>query len=159
MVLDQDLVDAATFGDVELVADWLQSLDRSEDINEVDARGRTVLNLCAKGYDNHYNDDGDGPSILVEQTITAVQMILAKGGADVNLADKHGWTPQFLACKALIKKARSEPRKTVLALRALAIKGRAKTADPVLKFLVDTPDGLRAVVRGAPAREELPGGP
>ena len=63
MVLDQDLVDAATFGDVELVADWLQSLDRNEDINEVDARGRTVLNLCAKGYDNHYNDDGDGPSV------------------------------------------------------------------------------------------------
>ena len=64
----------------------------------------------------------------------------------------HEWTSEipsdlsqnedFLAVKALIKKARSEPRKTVLTLRALAIKGRAKTADPVLKFLVDMPDGV-----------------
>ena len=48
----------------------------------------------------------------------------------------------FLACKALVKKARSEPRKTVLTLRALAIKGRAKTTDPVMKFLVGIPDGV-----------------
>ena len=72
----------------------------------------------------------------------------------------HEWTSEipsdlsqnedFLAVKALIKKARSEPRKTVLTLRALAIKGRAKTADPVLKFLVDMPDGV--AWRGGAAR-------
>ena len=43
MVLDQGLVDAAMWGDPETIWDWLQSLDRPEDINEVDARGRTVL--------------------------------------------------------------------------------------------------------------------
>ena len=99
MVLDQDLVDAATFGDVEVVADWLQSLDRSEDINEVDARGRTVLSLCVKGFQNHFDDNG-GASFGLEDEIAAVKMILAKGGANVNLADECGWTPLHHACNS-----------------------------------------------------------
>ena len=274
MVLDEHVVDAATFGDVNLVSAWLHSLERPGDINEVDADGTTVLNLCARGFDNHYLDDDNE---AVENEVAIVKMILAKGGANVNLADKYGWTPlhhacdsnplfglavirallaagadinaktsgvrkedsfgvvaavqtplataidwfrcaaddtapagfdaectrtaleyvalllrhgaslddcwagapvenllrhvedrttpamemwfgndkwaastpqdlsqneHFLACKALVKKARSEPRKTVLTLRALAIKGRAKTTDPVMKFLVGIPDGV-----------------
>ena len=276
MVLDRDVAEAATYGDVDFIEDWLQNLDRPEDINEVDKKGRTVLSLCVMGVDNHFNDHGDA-SVQLEDEVAAVIMILAKGGADVNLADKYGWTPlhhacdshrlfgiavipallaaganvnakttdyerssgqdpsfggfgvvapvqtplataidwfrvagvgddwtrtgleyvsmllrhgasldncwagapvenllrhvedrttpamemwfgndhwaadtpedlsqneDFLACKALVKKARSEPRKSVLTLRALALKGRAKPADPVLKFLADIPDGV-----------------
>ena len=94
-----------------------------------------------------------------DRTTPAMEMWFGHNRWAADTPEDLSQNEDFLACKALIKKARSEPRKTVLALRALAIKGRAKTADPVLKFLVDTPDGLRAVVRGAPAREELPGGP
>ena len=93
MVLDRHDAQGARSGDVDFIEAWLQNLDSPEDINEVDAKGRTVLNLCAKGYDNHYNEDRDGPSIVVEQSITAIAMILAKGGANLNLGDKYGWTP------------------------------------------------------------------
>ena len=49
----------------------------------------------------------------------------------------------WVACKALIKEVRVAPRKEVLLLRALAIKGRAKTADPILNFVVNgLPDGV-----------------
>ena len=37
MVLDSEFVDAVSDGDVDWVADWLESLERPEDINEVDA--------------------------------------------------------------------------------------------------------------------------
>ena len=87
MALDRYVAEAATYGDVDFIEAWLQNLDSPEDINEVDAKGRTVLSLCAKGYNGHFNNDGDGPSIVAEQSITAIAMILAKGGADVNLGD------------------------------------------------------------------------
>ena len=89
MVLDEHVVDAATFGDANLVSVWLHTLERPGDINEVDADGTTVLNLCARGFDNHFNDDNEA----AEDEVAIVKMILAKGGADVNLADKDGWTP------------------------------------------------------------------
>ena len=40
MVLDSHVADAATFGEVDFVETWLQSLHRPEDINEVDAARR-----------------------------------------------------------------------------------------------------------------------
>ena len=48
MVLDQGLVDAAMWGDPETIWDWLQSLDRPEDINEVDMKGRTALRRSSR---------------------------------------------------------------------------------------------------------------
>ena len=48
----------------------------------------------------------------------------------------------WVACKALIKEVRVAPRKEVLLLRALAIKGRAKTSDPILNFVNGLPDGV-----------------
>ena len=253
MGLEQYVVDAAECGDVDTVESWLQSLERPEEINEVDNEGRTVLSLCACEY------GGDS-----QDALTILKLVLTKGGADANLGDNDGWMPlhqacnaslefsrvaiplllaagadpnakatftcvntplstsieyfqccgassdadvdadstlrglecvalllragasphdcwggasaenymrhiedrttpaiedavdngefydipdvskneHFLACKALVKKARSEPRKTVLTLRALAIKGRAKTADPILNFLIGIPDGV-----------------
>jgi len=255
MVLGPEFVEAVERGDVDWVADWLQSLDSPEDINDVNAEGKTVLSMCTHEYGG------------AQDALAILKLILTKGGADVNLGDNDGWTPlhaacntslefsrvaiplllaaganpnakatyrcgfsatplstsieyfqccgfgsgdardvdaeetlkglecvrlllragasphdcwngasaenyirhiedgtipaiedaedgdwgntpdlsenaHFLECKALIKQARCEPRKTVLTLRALAIKGRAKTADPVLKFLVDMPDGV-----------------
>ena len=50
MVLDEHVVDAATFGDVNLVSAWLHSLERPGDINEVDADGTTVLRPDAARY-------------------------------------------------------------------------------------------------------------
>ena len=44
MVLDEDVAEAAMYGDVELIETWLQNLEyleRPEDINEVDATFRT----------------------------------------------------------------------------------------------------------------------
>ena len=48
----------------------------------------------------------------------------------------------WVACKALIKEVRVAPRKEVLLLRALAIKGRAKTSDPILNSVNGLPDGV-----------------
>ena len=50
MVLDSDFSEAVLNGDVDLVETWLQSLERPEDINEVDENGNTVLNLLAHGF-------------------------------------------------------------------------------------------------------------
>ena len=50
MVLYGEFVDAVENGDVDWVADWLESLERPEDINEVDAEGRTVLAICTSEY-------------------------------------------------------------------------------------------------------------
>ena len=47
MVLDRHDAQGARSGDVDFIEAWLQNLDSPEDINEVDAKGRTVLNLCA----------------------------------------------------------------------------------------------------------------
>jgi len=103
MVLDHHVADAATFGDVGFVETWLQSLHRPEDINEVDADGMTVLNLCAKGVDNHFNDNGDA-SAQLEDEVAIVKLILAKGGADVNLGDERGWTPLGVSrCKICVQ--------------------------------------------------------
>ena len=43
MALDRYVAEAATYGDVDFIEAWLQNLGRPEDINEVDAKGRTVL--------------------------------------------------------------------------------------------------------------------
>ena len=103
MVLDRDVAEAATYGDVDFIEDWLQNLDRPEDINEVDKKGRTVLSLCVMGVDNHFNDNGDA-SAQLEDEVAAVIMILAKGGADVNLGDERGWTPLGVSrCKICVQ--------------------------------------------------------
>ena len=81
MVLDSEFVDAVSDGDVDWVADWLESLERPEDINEVDAEGTTVLSLCACEYGG------------AQEALAILNLILTKGGADVNLGDKDGWTP------------------------------------------------------------------
>ena len=49
MVLYGEFVDAVSNGDVDWVADWLESLERPEDINEVDTEGRTVLSPAYSG--------------------------------------------------------------------------------------------------------------
>ena len=43
MVLGPEFVEAVRRGDVDWVADWLESLERPEDINDVNAEGKTVL--------------------------------------------------------------------------------------------------------------------
>ena len=43
MVLDRHDAQGARSGDVDFMETWLQNLDRPEDINEVDYKGRTVL--------------------------------------------------------------------------------------------------------------------
>ena len=92
MVLHERVAFAAKSADLRRIHTWLLSLLRPEDINEVDADGRTALNLCAKGFDNH-----GPPEDEIDYYVTAVKMILAQG-ADVNLADKNGWTPLHHAC-------------------------------------------------------------
>ena len=81
MVLGPEFVEAVERGDVDWVADWLQSLDSPEDINEVDGDGRTVLSICASEYEG------------AQDALAILKLILTKGGADVNLGDKDGWTP------------------------------------------------------------------
>ena len=51
MVLDERVAFAARSADLRRIHTWLLSLLRPEDINEVDADGRTALNLCAKDYE------------------------------------------------------------------------------------------------------------
>ena len=57
MVLDEDVAEAATYGEVDPIDTWIRNLDRPEDINEVDANGMTALNLCVKGVGNHFDDE------------------------------------------------------------------------------------------------------
>ena len=60
MVLDEDVAEAAMYGDADMIETWLRSLDSPdspEDINEVDANGMTALNLCVKGVGNHFDDE------------------------------------------------------------------------------------------------------
>ncbi len=45
MVLGPEFVEAVRRGDVDWVADWLESLERPEDINDVNAEGKTVLSI------------------------------------------------------------------------------------------------------------------
>ena len=53
---------------------------------------------------------------------------------------------QFAACKRLVAKTRRQrfvlPRKQLLTLRSLVIRGRATTADPILNFVIGLPDGV-----------------
>ena len=53
---------------------------------------------------------------------------------------------QFAACKRLVAKTRRQrfvlPRKQLLTLRSLEIRGRATTADPILNFVIGLPDGV-----------------
>ena len=50
MVLGPEFVEAVERGDVDWVADWLQSLDSPEDINDVNAEGKTVLSRELASY-------------------------------------------------------------------------------------------------------------
>jgi hypothetical protein len=57
-----------------------------------------------------------------------------------------GQHPSFIALKAFVADARRRklraPAKAALTLRTLALRGRAAPADPILKFIVDLPDGV-----------------
>ena len=65
MVLDEDVAEAATFGEVDPIDTWIRSLDRPEDINEVDANGMTALNLCVKGVGNHFDDEATERTLYI----------------------------------------------------------------------------------------------
>lgn len=66
----------------------------------------------------------------------------AYGGAEIPQETKD----QIAECKRLVAETRRQrfvlPRKQFLTLRSLVIRQRAKTADPLLSFVIGFPDGV-----------------
>ena len=113
----RDVCRAAGTGDVETIDAWLRT---APDVNAQDDQGRPLLLLLVRGTIN-----AKGERVLNATHVDLVKRLVA----DVRAAG--GTYSAYL----------HQHRKQVLMLRCLATKkGRAKTTDPVMNFLVKLGD-------------------
>ena len=119
MVLPDGIVEAI-IATVPYGGGWGQIrgyLDAGGDVNDVTANGKTILILFLTTNEMEEEEHAQFVRFLIER------------GADVIVADER-------------RRKLRELAKAVLTLRTLSLRGRAAPVDPILKFIVNLPDGV-----------------